>query len=184
MLDREPLALQCALLSARACGLPHVADPRNFGPVNVEGEASTLRGLLTAGHSSWSGLNGKSNAASPSIEAGLLDWLDPVGIEGLGRFDVVIACDVLYEDFSVEPVAALLPRLVGTRSGDIILADPPDRTRRNRERFLELLRTGLQEVRLKEFGRRSVTLEDLTSDVQVLLFRKTYGGMTSTIGIR
>ena len=60
----------------------------------------------------------------------LLDWTaeDP----GLGKFDVVLACDVLYEDFSVEPVAHVVQHLMTPRGGRLILADPEGRTRAHR----------------------------------------------------
>lgn len=52
---------------------------------------------------------------------------------GLGTFDVVLACDVLYERPAVEPVAALVPKLLDASSTSaFILADPEARTRDHR----------------------------------------------------
>ena len=212
LLDREPLALQCALMSAMACGIPSVADPRWLGPVDMPKSHATFIGDLLAknGASSTSrylqdqlseqaGQHQPAVVMSPSeyeddassrerplLEAGVLDWLNPVGLETYGKFDVVIACDVLYEDFSVEPVASLVPMLLRSdkQTGQILLADPPDRTRHNRERFLELLKDGNLDVKLLESGRRRVLLEGLTSDVQMLLFQRSYYGAQSTLGIK
>ena len=209
LLDREPLALQCALMSAMACGIPSVADPRWLGPVDVPQSHPTFIGDLLAknGASATRSLQDQlpdqsagppvatspgeyeddaSSIERPVLEAGVLDWLNPVGLESYGKFDVVIACDVLYEDFSVEPVASLVPMLLRSdkETGQILLADPPDRTRHNRERFLELLKDGNLDVKLLESGRRRVLLEGLTSDVQMLLFERSYYGAQSTLGIK
>lgn len=122
---------------------------------------------------------------APIVQAGALDWLRPEGLEAYGRFDVVIACDVLYEDFSVEPVAALMPQLLtAADSGDIVLADPPNRTRANRERFLDLVTRDLPDVALLEAGRRSSFLDGRSNEVQMLLFRKSFDSLSSTIGLR
>eukprot|EP00798_Chlamydomonas_sp_ICE-L_P005359 gene5359-5576_t len=63
-----------------------------------------------------------------------------------GRFDVVLACDVLYEDGFAEPIATLMPRLLGPNLGShLLLADPPNRTAQNPiswKRFRELMAEG------------------------------------------
>ena len=59
-----------------------------------------------------------------------LDWTaeDP----GVGRFDVVLACDVIYEHAAVAAIANLIPKLLNTETGTFILADPESRTRHHR----------------------------------------------------
>lgn len=54
----------------------------------------------------------------------LVDWRDPPPalLDG-GRFDLVVAADVLYEARNAEPLAALLPRLVAA-GGEAWIADP------------------------------------------------------------
>ena len=55
-----------------------------------------------------------------AVRTRLLDWCTPGWAE---PFDLVIAADVLYERRLVEPLAALLPALVG-RNGRAVIADP------------------------------------------------------------
>lgn len=78
-----------------------------------------------------------AQAASPAtvIRSQLFDWNQADVPE---RFDVVLACDVLYEREAVEPIAGVVPRLLRHTSGQLLLADPPTRTAHNRERFLQL----------------------------------------------
>ena len=52
-----------------------------------------------------------------------------------GDYDVALACDVLYEHFSVEPVAHIAPQLLSPKSGMLLLADPSRRTKENRYRL-------------------------------------------------
>jgi len=48
------------------------------------------------------------------------------------KFDLVLACDVLYEAGAVGPVAALVPALTKSGGGRWLLADPPRRAPANR----------------------------------------------------
>lgn len=52
----------------------------------------------------------------------LLDWRHP-GLDGLGRFDVVLGADVLYEALSGLALAELVPRLLAP-GGEVVFADP------------------------------------------------------------
>jgi predicted nicotinamide N-methyase len=66
----------------------------------------------------------EANAARnglPPLPTSLLDWraIPP----DLGRFDLVLAADVLYEQRNVHVLADTLPRLVAPR-GRVLLADP------------------------------------------------------------
>ncbi len=64
------------------------------------------------------------------ISSELLDWTDPH--PSIGRFDVLIACDVLYEKEAVQPMAALVAKLISKTGGRFILADPVSRTKVHR----------------------------------------------------
>ncbi len=59
-----------------------------------------------------------------------LDWT--ANDHGLGKFDVVIACDVLYEREAIQPVAELAIKLMANKGARFILADPENRTRAHR----------------------------------------------------
>ncbi|WIA35241.1 hypothetical protein OEZ86_003702 [Tetradesmus obliquus] len=113
------------------------------------------------------------------------------------RFDVVLACDVLYEDTAVEPVAAVVGRLLKPGSGSsLLLADPPNRTAANRQRFVELLSGGLAggiNLRLEESGIYQCDVSQLDPEmkggvttqsvgVQFMAFRAAVGN--DTIGIK
>lgn len=68
-------------------------------------------------------------AAKLQVRAELFDWTSHVCH---GDYDVALACDVLYEHFSVEPVANIAPQLLNPKTGKLLLADPLRRTRDNR----------------------------------------------------
>lgn len=63
-------------------------------------------------------LNAEANDVH--IETAVADWTDPGELLELGRFDLVLAADVLYESASVDPLLSLLPRL----ANEVWLADP------------------------------------------------------------
>jgi predicted nicotinamide N-methyase len=130
LLDRETKALQCALLTAAAAGLQTRTNAGDFSPCRTEAEK------LTQFQASL-----KPNRAPSSciVHAKRFDW----NIEFTGQpYDVVIACDVLYEAAAVEPMAVLLPAMLrgpADESRRILLTDPQDRTPENRAKFLEKL---------------------------------------------
>ena len=57
----------------------------------------------------------------PDLDTLLLDWREPP--PSLGRFELVIAADVLYEQRNAEALAGLLPRLTAP-GGEVLIADP------------------------------------------------------------
>ena len=63
--------------------------------------------------------NAKANTGR-ELETAHLDWHSPTG-NGLGKFDLVLAADVLYEERNVPALAALVPDLLapGRRSLDL-----------------------------------------------------------------
>ncbi|MFN8222474.1 MAG: methyltransferase domain-containing protein [Gaiellales bacterium] len=65
-----------------------------------------------------------------SLTARELDWRQPIR----GRFDVVLAADVLYEERNVRPVVEAIEACLAPR-GEALVADPG---RRHLEAFLEL----------------------------------------------
>lgn len=66
----------------------------------------------------------------------LLDWHEPPA-EDLGRFDMVMAADVLYEQRNVPSLVELIPNLLAPE-GKVLIADP---RRKETPSFLEAMRT-------------------------------------------
>jgi hypothetical protein len=104
---------------------------------------------------------------------------------------------VLYEDTAVEPVAAVVGRLLKRgSSSSLLLADPPNRTAANRKRFVELLSSGspgVQNLRLEESGVYQCDVSQLDPEmkggvttqsvgVQFMAFRAAVGN--DTIGLK
>ena len=73
---------------------------------------------------------------------------------------------MLYESCNVEPVAALMGRVL-KHGGVVVLADPPERNRANRLELLRRLEEGSDLV-LEEQHTRAVRLEDKGHDVVLL----------------
>ena len=63
------------------------------------------------------------------VHAELFDWSSP---SSQASYDVALACDVLYEPYSVEPIANITPQLLNSQTGQLLLADPSHRTKHNR----------------------------------------------------
>lgn len=122
--DREPLALHCALQSAEKNGL----FPLPLGATERTAEQrAQLQRLL-----------GPAAASLGTVTATLLDWHNvPPSMDA--SFDVALCADVLYDKQAAEPVAALVHRLLKP-GGTLVLADPPARTPKHRERMLAALR--------------------------------------------
>ena len=84
--------------------------------------------------------NAELNGCAERIVPVEFDWNLPVGVLE-HRFDCILVCDCLYEKFSVEPIARVLPQLLGeSTNAKIVLADPPNRAKANRDKFLGLMK--------------------------------------------
>ena len=120
-LDREPLALDCCLVNACLHGCLPSSSDACIVPRSVL-EQETLDRKIES-----------------KLDAELFDWNDDVRGSHLHGFDVILVCDCLYEKFSVEPIARVLPLLLKEKGGAILLADPPNRAKANRDKFLGLM---------------------------------------------
>ena len=152
--DREPLALQCCLLSAEANGLTVAVGRAGEGPARDVSNADD---------------DDDGEARGTACGAEVFDW-NAVRADQR-TFDLVLACDVLYEAHAVAPVAALIPKLTNEAPrGRWMLADPPDRAPKNRAAFLERVKSdhGMELVRET---RETVTRAGSTDDVLVLDLR-------------
>lgn len=92
--DREPRALFCALAAAAANGLPCAQPPPGTLPPDVAHADFPALSAAAAGgpHSALFG-------GQLPVAARVVDWHSPPAAASLGgAFDVVLACDVLYEE--------------------------------------------------------------------------------------
>lgn len=209
LLDREPMALYCGLLSAAASGIGGVTGTQQMqqlveqethggGGASQAPQAVLLLALLQqqkeqqeqqlpAGASSSTSLRQQHQQQLPQQDVGRpmheqppvaqcvyralpFDWNSSSIAE---RYDVVLACDVLYESEAVDLVASVIPKLLEPgNSSTLLLADPPNRTVANRQKFLELI-AAAQPTRLllQESGLEQCDVQQL--DPEML------GGVTS-----
>ena len=151
MTDYEPAALQCALLSASASGLQTPlascvpSAPASVSMAESPGALAQMDALQKALQSEAHDVQQPDRfpsdqaGAACAIDAMRLDWTEPYTGP---TYDVVIACDVLYEGPASAPLAALLPKLLNQnprRDSHIVLSDEPTRTPYNRKAFCEKL---------------------------------------------
>ncbi|KAL3132844.1 hypothetical protein ABBQ38_006769 [Trebouxia sp. C0009 RCD-2024] len=175
MLDRETLALQCALLSAQACGLDSVeAHTLHPSPLTDAGEQGGQSGRQRQSQGN------DGSTAHPQVRAELFDWTSHVCH---GNYDVALACDVLYEHFSVEPMANIVPQLLNPKSGRLLLADPSRRTKDNRNKFLRLLSSQPKApMVLQESSEVVVAMDNQDTPVQLQQLRMKQG--QETVGLK
>ncbi len=137
----------------------------------------------SAPHPSTPSSKSEQISTAGQLSAETFDWLAPPDLK---PFDVILACDVLYEDFSVDPLASLMPKLLsrGTHAL-ILLADPVNRTPANRQRFLQILAAkgggcavNVEEACTVDFKSRG----DLHTPVVLTSLRRRLGG--DTVGVR
>ncbi|GAX81814.1 hypothetical protein CEUSTIGMA_g9242.t1 [Chlamydomonas eustigma] len=151
---------------------------------------------------SSSALKAAGGHVSPGgVRARVFDWNKADLLRD--QFDVLLACDVLYEDMAVEPIAHLVPSLLSRKAGSrLLLADPPNRTARNRDRFLRLLQE--QHERESKASATGLVLEECSIEacqaelldvemsggagaqksipVQLMIIRRSNGG--DTVGVK
>ena len=217
-LDREPLALQLALINASMNGFDILqSENEKLCSCSFEDFEENLRmksdidrvvrtlqkqGIdFQVAHTE--GMNNSARQSKNESAKGLacvFDWNQAVTLSG---FDIILACDVLYETFSVEPVANVVPQLLASAihrphpkpdlehsspyNPGVLLADPPLRARHNRERFLSLLSE--QGFIMEESGQTSVFLGSLETnpakrnvDIEFCILRR--GEYGDTIGVK
>ena len=133
--DREVFALRCALLTSEANGLTPL--PLELGVSG--GSGKVVRSVLEPASGA---------AGTGTIGALEVDWNAPPAAMR-GSFDLVTACDVLYERAAADPVSALALHLLAP-GGMLLLADPPLRTPGNREKFIAALKDRFTDVHTEE----------------------------------
>ena len=95
------------------------------------------------------------------LETFMLDWRRPE-LNGVGRFDLIIAADVLYEALSGLALAEIVPQLLAPQ-GEVVFADP----RRN---TAPVFVDGMEE-RDFESSTESITVDQDGKEVEILLHR-------------
>lgn len=102
------------------------------------------------------------------LELALLDWRDRNPT--IGRFDAVIAADVLYEQRNALALRDLLPRLL-KREGRFILADPG---RRFLQHFQSLMRErGWKDLQIATMVESQLTSKgEVTSTIRIIEFKR------------
>jgi ETFB lysine methyltransferase len=192
LLDREPLALQCCLINALINGV-------GISGAAQEISSSSILQYLTAKERSKieQHMHRNNNNQTPLsttrvglVDVDILDWSAPVTPRHQGTYDTVLLSDVLYEKYSVEPVANIVPRLLKSNDGSdglaLFLADPPNRARINRERFLELLQNGgngNNEFVLSEVEEKVVMFEGEEKEVMLIMIKRM-SRFGDTIGVK
>lgn len=248
LLDREPMALSCGLMSAAASGVEGVRGLEHLqqlvtdevgqvqSPASSSSQALVIAQLLEhqkavslqqqpeVGHPTQQEQQQQHNSqpalqqqlqptdstplqqdasmsAQQAYQAALakctyralpFDWNSSHVTE---RYDVILACDVLYEAEAVSLVASAIPRLLKPGgSSTLLLADPPNRTAANRQKFLDLLsashptRLLLQESGVEQCDVQQLDPEMLggvtseTVAVQFMVFQSAVGN--DTIGLK
>lgn len=178
LFDREPRALQCALLTAVASGLSPSTSAASFS-TNAEEEQMLVQ-LQTQLKADC------SNTPHPcKLAAHEFDWHLPFAGQ---PYDVVIACDVLYDSCAVAPLAQLLPSMLATtveRNGwsRLILTDPPERTPQHRADFLATVAAQHQDMVVDFTQRVIVDQHGVSGPVLVIALRRQSAGGGDTIGI-
>lgn len=98
-LDREPLALQCALINSYMNGFSIEKERNEEVYDSVHTLIQCQSDSLPEDVSKVLQLLSRDKRKSTKISSFVFDWSQP---NNLKPFDVVLACDVLYESFSVE----------------------------------------------------------------------------------
>lgn len=157
LLDREPLALACAGISALRSGVLIV------GPDEADSGISWLSSFQELSSNLFDSTTTQStNACTTPIKLQTFDWLTS---EVPRQFDVVLACDVLYETAAVAPIGRVLSKLLRPDNGSLLLCDPPIRNAQNKDRLLTVL-GDLMGISVVETCTRSCCAKLLNSEMK------------------
>lgn len=165
-----PAGLPRVRATSAAAATPAEASPA--APSATTAQVGGGQDHLPAGSPAWGRREG-GGAPLPRLRAELFDWSDPGG--GSADFDVVLCCDVLYEDPSVALIADLIPRLLHARKGaTLLVGDPLERKPRNRAAFLDLMQgrasSSSHGLVLDLMERRAPAMDGSVHQVEVMQF--------------
>lgn len=112
LIDRPPVPESRIIELGAGLALPSIVLRRlGFDPLATDHNEDALPFVA---------LNAARNGV-PGVRTALFDWRDPE--PRLGRFDLILAADVLYEARNINMLANCLPRLIAP-GGVFLLADP------------------------------------------------------------
>ena len=177
LLDREPMALHCAMIAADLNGLS----------TRRETEGMRWREDFNYRMEWTNEEKAREEGPVPSggvVSAKVFDWSDPIPEELLSAFDTVLACDVLYDKDAASYVGAIVPRLL-KEGGLLVLADPPMRTPKHRQECVRLLHDNARKdgvcFNLEQVCHHGVLFDEREVQVQIMHFRKS---LHSTVGVK
>lgn len=172
--DQEPLALFCSLLTVHA-NISHVTTNLPFMVQHMCSDKSLdyfeclACGLALSPEIFHPGHSQKG--AKLMARAEVFDWSEKK--KHTSTFEMVLACDVLYEKSSVPYIAEILPNLIcGSGSGKVIMTDPTHRTPQNREKFLNLINndSGVKGLKPGKMTQVKLMSNDKSEDVELMSF--------------
>ncbi|KAI5083226.1 hypothetical protein GOP47_0002969 [Adiantum capillus-veneris] len=175
--DQEPLALFCSLLTVHA-NVPHATTnlpslvQQMFPDSSPEYIESLAYGLALSPEIFE--LRSSHKGMALMARAEVFDWSKKE--MDMRSFDTVLASDVLYEKGSLPYIAAILPNLIRSGSGKVIMTDPTYRTPQNREEFLGLLCSEVPDMKglkLERMDNVKLQSNDKTEDVELMHFCST-----------
>ncbi|XP_024540054.1 protein N-terminal and lysine N-methyltransferase efm7 [Selaginella moellendorffii] len=158
LLDQEPLALVCSLLSFHANFPGITTNVASFGELL----GSSLDGLLA-----------KASPEAPEapktpvlVTAEIFDWTEDRDLSRY-EFDTVLACDLLYMKSSPARLAKIAPQLL-KKGGKarLLLTDPVERTPGHRDEFLRLLQS--TQLKVVDQSRREPEMDGKVHQIELL----------------
>eukprot|EP00850_Spirogloea_muscicola_P011991 SM000076S21812 [mRNA] locus=s76:360233:363087:- [translate_table: standard] len=166
---------RCLELASNLSGKPGVLAPCNAGSdgaLDSESWPGSQEGPFSPAYH-------ESQQRGPLLmRAEVFDWGDR---NACMEFDVVLACDVLYEKPAVDLIANLVPRLLKPWYDDLhhncdnfllLISDPVERNPKNRERFVDMMdaANGPMLLELQSMETRMAIMDNSAHPVELLAF--------------
>jgi hypothetical protein len=182
LLDLDPCALQCALLSASASGLAAdwasgvIAPSGAMSLAESHSERTAMDAFQRELMSTASLSTRKTGTRVCPVTAQVFDWGAPWHGSPV---DVVLGADVLYDASAVTPLATRIPEMLGRGGGGgrrVLLTDEAKRSPENRQRFMMELAEIDSKIVVEMNYTRSGTGGN--KDVQMIVLRQQEWGET------
>eukprot|EP00850_Spirogloea_muscicola_P006066 SM000028S10160 [mRNA] locus=s28:699027:702642:+ [translate_table: standard] len=161
-------ASRCSELASNSSGRPGVLAHCNAGSDGAPDEESWPG---SSEGSSCPAYHDTQQRGPLLMRAEVFDWGDKDAC--MKEFDVVLACDVLYEKPAVDLIADLVPRLLRPCDNPLLLiSDPVERNPKNRERFVDLMdaANGPMLLELQSMETRMAVMDNSAHPIELLAF--------------